>query len=210
MTPAVSPTPPEVTDTADEAYTERLRRLNGARWKQLLDVQRLYRWNLRRLDPGRTLDVGCGIGRQLVALPAGSVGVDHNPHSIDYVRSLGLTGLTVDQFNESEFAKPSSYDSILVGHVLEHMTREQDVALLRDYLPYLRPGGKIIVLCPQEAGFASDATHVQFFDGAAISSILTELGLVVTHNGSFPFPRPAGKYFKYNEFVVVGQLPNTP
>jgi SAM-dependent methyltransferase len=210
MAAAVSPAPPEVTDTTDEAYTERLRSLTGARWKQLLDVQRPYRWNLQRLDPGRTLDVGCGIGRQLVALPEGSVGVDHNPHSIEYVRSLGLTGLTVDEFNESEFAKPGSYDSILLGHVLEHMTRDQGVALLRDYLPYLRPGGKIIVFCPQEAGFASDATHVQFFDDAAIASILTDLGLVVTRNTSFPFPRPAGKYFKYNEFVVVAQLPSAP
>lgn len=209
MTPPVSPAPEQIASTADEAYTQRLRRLNGARWKQVLDVQRLYRWNLRRLDPGRTLDVGCGIGRQLAALPPGSVGVDHNPHSIEYVKSLGLIGLTADQFKTSEYAAAGSYDTILLAHVLEHMTREQDVALLRDYLSYLKPGGMVIVLCPQEAGFASDATHVQFFDHAAISSMLTEVGLLVTRSYSFPFPRPAGRYFKYNEFVVVAQQPAT-
>lgn len=202
--------PPAPTGTEDEAYTLRLRRLTEARWKEILDVQRLYRWNLRRLDPGRTLDVGCGIGRQLGALPPGSVGIDHNPHSIEHVQSLGLVGLTTDAFKASEYAVPAGYDSILLGHVLEHMTREQDLALLHEYAPYLRPGGKVIVMCPQEAGFASDATHVEFFDDAAIRSLLTEAGLVVSRSYSFPFPRGFGRHFKYNEFVVVAQSPAVP
>jgi SAM-dependent methyltransferase len=46
-----------------------------------------YRWNLHRLLGGRrVLDAGCGIGRNLVGLEAGSVGVDHNPHSVEHCR----------------------------------------------------------------------------------------------------------------------------
>ncbi len=197
--------PKQTISTADEDYTLRLRRLTEARWKLILDVQRLYRWNLRRLNPGRTLDIGCGIGRQLKALTVGSVGVDHNPHSIKYVQSLGLVGLTPDAFIASAYAVPGAFDSILLGHVLEHMTREQGVALLSEYLPYLRPGGKVIVFCPQQAGFASDATHVQFFDFAGITSMLEEIGLVTSWKYSFPFPRVVGRFFKYNEFVVVAR-----
>lgn len=51
--------------TAGADYAERLQTLETKRWKTLLDVQRPYRWNLRRLDLKRTLDVGCGIGRNL-------------------------------------------------------------------------------------------------------------------------------------------------
>jgi len=55
-------------DTTDRDYTERLGKLTGAGWKQRLDVQRPYRWNLRRLtEDRRVLDVGCGIGRNLGA-----------------------------------------------------------------------------------------------------------------------------------------------
>ena len=50
------------------SYADRLRRKEDARWKQVLDVQAPYRWNLRRQELGRTLDVGCGIGRNLVSL----------------------------------------------------------------------------------------------------------------------------------------------
>ena len=32
------------------------------------------------------------------------------------------------------------------------------------YLPGLRAGGKVLFICPQERGYASDATHVRFTD----------------------------------------------
>ena len=57
-------------------------RLQTARWKQWLDVQAPFRWNLRRLDPGFTLDIGCGIGRNLLHLPRQGVGVDTNEHCV--------------------------------------------------------------------------------------------------------------------------------
>ena len=72
--------------TADDDYARRLVGLEGARWKRLLNVQAPYRWNLRRHRLGRTLDIGCGIGRNLSALDPGSVGVDHNELSVRTAR----------------------------------------------------------------------------------------------------------------------------
>ena len=74
--------------TEAESYAMRLERLQGAWWKRLLPVQLPYRWNLRRQHLGRTLDVGCGLGRNLMHLPAGSVGVDHNQRAVQVTRDL--------------------------------------------------------------------------------------------------------------------------
>ena len=64
-------------DTTAQAYTDRLAALEQARWKQLLDVQAPYRWNLRRLlGEHRVLDVGCGIGRTWpTSAPAASASI---------------------------------------------------------------------------------------------------------------------------------------
>ncbi len=190
-------------DTTSESYAQRLERLEGARWKQVLDVQRPYRWNLRRLSLGRTLDVGCGIGRNLVSLPEGSLGVDHNETSVELARSRGLDAITSVEFDARHPEPPEvpEYDSLLLAHVLEHMTRDEGIALLQHYLPHVRR--TVAVICPQEKGYTTDATHVTFLDGASIAGMLEHVGLRVRDVSSFPFPRRAGRYFAYNETVVL-------
>lgn len=190
--------------TDGPAYAERLSTLSSARWKQLLDVQRPYRWNLRRLRLGRTLDVGCGIGRNLNNLPAGSVGVDHNATSVAVAREAGLQAMTSEEFAASPPA-PHSFRSLLFAHVLEHMTPELAQGLVADYLPYASQ--RVVVICPQERGYASDATHVTFLEADDMACILRSSGVVVERAYSFPLPRPAGKVFTYNETVVVGRVP---
>jgi len=186
--------------TQGEDYTSRLEQLESARWKKLLDVQRPYRWNLRRLDLGATLDVGCGIGRNLVNLPAGSLGVDHNAASISTARSRGLDACTTEEFAARDVAE-RSFDSMLLAHVLEHMTPEQGLEVVRSYLPYV--SGKVVAICPQERGYRSDDTHVTFLDAAAMRQILQDAGLRPVRSYSFPLPRMFGKAFTYNETVVV-------
>src|SRR4051794_16936807 len=55
--------------TAGHEYADRLNALQGKKWKKWLNVQAPYRANLRRYKLGRTLDIGCGNGRNLGALP---------------------------------------------------------------------------------------------------------------------------------------------
>lgn len=192
--------------TENIEYTSRLKKLSAKKWKQVLDVQRPYRNNLRKLNPGITLDVGCGIGRYLTNLPTGSVGVDHNKHSIGHIKRLGLEAYTTPEFLalwQSKNAK--QFDSLLFGHVLEHMTPDQGYELLMAYLPFIKTGGQVIVMCPQKRGYASDATHVTFLDSAAISGILSRAEVKTKRAYSFPFPAAVGKVFRYNETVVVGK-----
>jgi SAM-dependent methyltransferase len=191
--------------TADGKYTERLQALEKKRWKTFLDVQRPYRWNLRSLGPGKTMEIGCGIGRCLKGLPAGSIGIDHNEHSIRVIREIGLEGFSPEEFRLSSFCRTDGFDTLLLSHVLEHMDQEAGIALIREYLPYLRKGGQVILICPQEKGFSSDETHVIFLDIAALRGILESLGLVVEKAYSFPFPRFIGKAFVYNESIATGR-----
>jgi SAM-dependent methyltransferase len=195
-------------DTADGSYTERLAQFQGARWKQVLDVQAPYRWKLRSLVGERAvLDVGCGIGRNLANLAPGSVGVDHNAHSVRYCRERGMTAYTPDEFRASAHAAPRSFDGLLAAHLVEHMDRGSALEVLGSYLPSLRSGAVVVLITPQERGYASDHTHVRFCAHGECAELCTTLGLRVRTQSSFPLPRAAGKLFTYNEFVTLADVP---
>jgi GT2 family glycosyltransferase len=191
------------TDTADVQYAARLAALQQVWWKRLLPVQAPYRWNLRRLDLGFTLEIGCGIGRNLEHLGGNAIGIDHNEEAVRIARASGLRAFTSEEFDGSPFAMPRSFDTVLCSHVLEHMKRHDAVALLEQYLPLLRPGGTVVLIVPQERGFASDASHVEFIDEAGLREIAADLGLSVQRGFSFPFPRALGRAFVYNESVLL-------
>lgn len=194
-------------DTSGTSYTRRLQTREGVWWKRALDVQRPYRWNLRRQGLGRTLDVGCGLGRNLAVLPPGSVGIDHNATSVAEARRRGRSAYTPEEFTDSEHAVPGSFDGMLLAHVVEHMDATTGTRLAATYLPFLRPGGSVFFICPQERGYASDPTHVRFVDGADLVRLSEELGLQPQAPFSFPFPRALGTVFTYNEFCLLARTP---
>lgn len=198
---------PDDTGTQGEAYTARLVEREGAWWKRVLNVQAPYQWNLRRYDLGTTLDVGCGLGRNLVSLPAGSVGVDHNAQSVQVARERGFTAATVEEFHAGPLARQEGYDALLFAHIVEHVPEEAAEGLVNEYLPYLRRGGKVLFICPQERGYASDPTHVAWTTGDDLQSLARAVGLEPVSNKSFPFPRAVGKVFLYNEFNVLATKP---
>ena len=116
--------------TTGSAYSKRLVRLQTRWWKRALSVQAPYRWNLRRLKLGFTLDLGCGIGRNLVNLEGNGVGVDHNA---DSVRVAVTRGLRRTHRKSSRFClcAPWVFDSLLMAHVVEHLTHAKSVELLQ-------------------------------------------------------------------------------
>jgi uncharacterized protein (TIRG00374 family) len=197
--------------TEEPSYAARLVEIEGVWWKRLLDVQRPYRRHLRRLRLGFALDLGCGIGRNLAGLgPGAGVGVDHNARAVEIARRRGLLAFTPDDFLASPYAVPGRFDSLLLSHVLEHMEPREADALLRTYLGFLRPGGRVVMIAPQEAGFRSDPTHVTFLDFACLERLARGVGLEPVARYSFPFPRPAGRLFRYNEFVAIARKPEEP
>ena len=195
----------ERSSTEDLEYAQRLERLQSRWWKRVFDVQAPYRRYLRRLGLGSTLDLGCGIGRTLRNLEGRGVGVDHNVDAVAVARRAGFVAYTPTEFKTSEYAQLGRFDSLLVAHVIEHMTKAEAVHLLHSYLEYVRPDGTVVLITPQERGFRSDTTHVEFMDFAALGEIARRLELEVTSTDSFPFPRMMGKAFIYNEFVTIAR-----
>ena len=198
---------PEGPQTESAAYARRLEAKQRVLWKRVLRVQAPYQWNLRRQHLGRTLDVGCGIGRNLETLGPGSVGVDHNAAAVALARERGVTALTVQEWESSPLRQVESFDGMLLAHVIEHLDAAEGLAIMRMYLPYLKPGGRVFFVCPQERGYASDATHVRFIDGEALRQLASDVGLEPEPWFSFPFPRWAGRAFIYNEFCLLARKP---
>jgi SAM-dependent methyltransferase len=193
------------TSTSDANYTQWLRRQESIWWKRLLDVQRPYRRHLRSLDLGFVLDLGCGLGRNLHNLAGKGIGIDHNPESVASVRARGYLAFLPDEFFVSEYARPGRFDAILLSHVAEHMPFEEARALVSTYLPFIRKDARVVLITPQEMGFRSDPTHVEFFDFEALTRLAVNLGLEVEKHYSFPFPRFVGRIFKHNEFVLLAR-----
>jgi len=192
--------------SVDAAYAERLRDKGGVWWKRALDVQLPYRLHMRRLDLGFTLDVGCGLGRNLANL-GGGVGVDPNADAIRICRERGHVAFTPDELDASEYNQPGRFDAMLISHVLEHLAPADAAALIARYLPLVREGGRVVLITPQEAGYRSDPTHVEFVDHARLGDLARTVGLTTLATYSFPFPRPVGRWFKYNEFVLIARKP---
>ncbi|MFG2225552.1 class I SAM-dependent methyltransferase [Streptomyces sp. NPDC048644] len=166
-----------------------------------------YRRQLRRIGSGRVLDIGCGSGDTLAGCAPGSVGVDHDPHSVDICRARGLTAYTADAFLASPHARPGAFDALLSAQVLQHLDDEQVEGLLRAYLPYVRPGGGVVLITPQEAGHRSAQAPGRFTDFALLRVFAESAGLSVRRTYSCPLPRPAGRLLDANAFVLVGQVP---
>jgi SAM-dependent methyltransferase len=149
------------------------------------------------------LDIGCGVGRCLAFVDGDGVGIDHNPSSVEECRTRGFEAYTPEEFASVD---RGFFDTILLSHVLEHLDASAGEALVSSYLPYLRPGGRIVLITPQEAGQRSDPTHVRFLGAAESRELLESLGARVVRSRSFPLPRWSGRIFVHNETVVVGAL----
>jgi 2-polyprenyl-3-methyl-5-hydroxy-6-metoxy-1,4-benzoquinol methylase len=192
--------------STDAGYARRLQRLSGRWWKRL--VPNPYQWNVRRLAVGRVLDVGCGIGRCLDFVRPRGVGVDPNEAAIAVCRANGHTAYVPDEFlaEAASSTTPDQFDTLLCSHVLEHLDEPTGVELIRQYLPFLVPDGRVLLITPQERGQGSDATHLRFMDVEAHRALATQCGLTIERISSFPLPRVFGRWFIYNETVVIARI----
>ena len=195
-----------VTDFDFEYAAEQLRR---ARHPVRRLVKSFYLRNVLRDVRGPTIDFGCGAGQLLARLPAGSVGLEVNPHLI---KALKVAGCTVQLARadmrdfELEGVEPGRFRTLVIAHVLEHLP--DPAAALRILLAACNRLAieRVIVVVPGAKGFASDRTHKTFIDMAYLQSkMLARVeDFVLTRTSFFPGPwEGIGRYFVFHELKVV-------
>lgn len=186
-----------------QIYVDRLIKISSKRFKSLLQPVNPYRICLKKWVRGSCLEVGCGIGRNLGYLDNPyNLGIDINEHAVSKSRSLGHQAITAEYFESIRKELPK-FDNLLFSHVLEHMDHASAIELIQSYLPALSEFGAICIICPQERGFASDPTHVEFMNIEKLTNIIESCGLVLDCSISFPLPKIFGRIFIYNEFVLI-------
>ncbi len=198
----------KVQDTNTEDYANYLMKRQNSLVTKLFQLP--YQNHLRLLRLKRVLEIGCGAGRNLRTCSKESVGIDHNLLLVNACKKMGLTTFSTEEW-ESRVGNENSgsFDTLLISHVAEHIQYSDFVTLLKKYSQYLKSNGRVVVLCPQERGYASDATHIEFMNFERLESSFIDASLnegfkyKVNQRYSFPFPRFMGKYFLFNEFVVI-------
>lgn len=98
----------------------------------------------------RVLDIGCGDGSLLRALPAcRKTGIDYSPTTVERTqRALGATCDVLNMNAESMTFANASFDAVLCSEVLEHTLHPERV--LREVERILAPGGMAVVSIPHE------------------------------------------------------------
>jgi len=140
------------------------------------NLGRLYRkyWlypTLVKHLKGITLDIGCGIG-DMLAFRALTTGVDINPHTVDYCKSLGLNAHLMQP---DELPFPNKYfDSVLLDNVLEHI--EDPNKLLKEIGRVLRNDGRLLIGVPGKHGWLSDPDHKVNYNEHSLKFCLSNAG----------------------------------
>jgi SAM-dependent methyltransferase len=139
--------------------------------------------------PGRLLDLGCWVGFLMAeARERGwePIGVEPSSFASDYARDrLGLDVRTADLFEEE--LPPGSFDAVVMGDVLEHLT-EAPAAL--DHARRLLAADGVLVLELPDAGslmarllgrrwWSVIPTHIHYFTRRSIRTMLGRRGFEV-------------------------------
>lgn len=117
----------------------------------LLDMLRsVIRKHFPPAKDAQILDLGCGAGLLVhCAIQAGYTnmsGVDISPQQVEAAERLGIEGIHQGDAMSALLAlEPESHDAIVSFDVLEHMTRDELIALIDGVRAALKPGGRWII-----------------------------------------------------------------
>jgi 2-polyprenyl-3-methyl-5-hydroxy-6-metoxy-1,4-benzoquinol methylase len=148
------------------------------------------------------IDVGCGEGITLEKLkrmlPASQVlGIDCLQDNVNICLKTGLPALRGDIYS-IDIISPNSVDAVLLLEVIEHL--EQPERALRKIWEFLKPGGKIIIVFPNDKTFMLariftlkfrealyDPGHVKQWHHGELINVLHSCGFSVRERRSIPF-----------------------
>ena len=137
--------------------------------KEIKERVRVY---LSRFPAGETvLDLGCGRGETLAVLKENGIlarGVDSSAEMVRHCSGLGFDVAQSDLFDELSQAEEDSLGGVISLHVIEHLTEETPLQLIRLAWRALKPGGVLILETPNPLSivvstrnFWRDPTHIR-------------------------------------------------
>lgn len=150
----------------------------------------------RYAGPGRLLDLGCWVGFLMAeARDRGwdPVGIEPSTFASEYARErLGLDVRTENLFTADLPAQ--GFDVVLLGDVLEHLTRAGDA--LEHVSGLIRPGGVLVLLLPDAGSRVARAmgrrwwsvipTHIHYFTRDSAATMLRRHGYEPLYVGTDP------------------------
>jgi len=126
---------------------------------RLKEEEYIYR-KFKINDGMKILDIGCSYGQDLINFAQGSLGLEVEPHKVDFARALGLEAIAGNA--EQDLAKINrQFDMIWCTDFLVHMV--SPYKFLYDCRRLLIPGGKLIIQIPLMSVFNKHRSNCHFY-----------------------------------------------
>jgi 2-polyprenyl-3-methyl-5-hydroxy-6-metoxy-1,4-benzoquinol methylase len=141
-----------------------------------------YKFAHDHLDPGRVLDIACGVGygTKLLSTANGiqsAIGVDISADAIEYARlHYGHGGIEFITANALEFSDASKFENIVSLETIEHVPDPR--ALLAHLTSLLKPNGTFIGSVPVTPSVDANPHHRTDFTATSFRNMAKACGLV--------------------------------
>lgn len=163
------------------------------------------------------LDVGCGPGTFIGTLPQDkrSVGADIASSQIRYANEK--YGTQNHRFQALEPSKPlpfkdNSFDVATILEVVEHLTSENNVFILKEINRVLRPGGYLLLTTPNRwllcrfiewlrdriADVSYEEQHITYYKHEGLESLLGAAGFADVTVSTYQFLAPFLSFINWN------------
>lgn len=134
----------------------------------------------------RILDLGCGHGPYLYYLKklgyTNCAGVDISQEQVDLAKSIGIPEIEQGTIEDFLAKQNGAVDVIFLMDILEHLTRDELLALLDKIFAKLSPSGLLIIHVPNGEGIFGqrirygDLTHELCFTPNSMSQLMRTVG----------------------------------
>lgn len=132
------------------------------------------------------LDFGCGFGQLLLALKSlgfsSLEGAEINLPAITHLRNRGVLVHDLSKSRQFYENRRSSYDFVIMSHVLEHLPKDKIISKLKQLRKLLKKYGRLVVVVPNAQSSTGcywayeDFTHHTLFTAGSLYYVLRAAG----------------------------------